>query len=430
MNEENAYEWEGAEIKESSVQYRGDRLYIFVADGMSIGGIETLLIRMANQIADLGYRVIIAAQDGPCLEAVGEKVSTYELHSNIPLSRQLENITIESSNRKPRVFIWSATPYNLVWIYKYQKYLNNKHGLQSIAVSGIFGPARSVGGLRRRYDMIEHRLVLGWLPKNSVYFMSDAVQQTYVEQFGSSFRDWPIHKLALGRSNADWRSSARGELKVVSIGRITNFKLYNFGALDVVETMVERKIPISWEIWGHGDQSESLQDEILNRRFSSHIKFRGELPYSQFTEVVSDADLFVGMGTAALEAADVGVPTVVALTWSKLETYGFLYQCPADSIGERVSGATELNLIDVIADYSKRTSEEREEIGRRCREAVALKTSNAQPPFDPLFEGGVEYPSTVPVAARMRTFGLAQNIWVLIKSIVNFGKLLKRNILA
>lgn len=419
---------DGPQTQSPVAHERDERLYIFVADGMNIGGIETLLIRMANQIADLGYRVMIVAQNGPCLESVGNKVVTFELVAGQSLFSQLMKMPLKHVTEDTKVLFWAATPYNLVSIYKYQRHLNKKYRAESVAVSGIFGPARPIQGLRRRYDMLDHLFVLGWLPKGSVYFMSEVVQETYVKQFGNYFRKWPIHKLALGRPSIEWRPRERDVLKVVSIGRITEFKPYNFGALDVVEAMIKRRIPISWDIWGHGDQSELLQRAIHERGLTSYIRFRGELPYSQFQKVASEADLFVGMGTAALEAADMGVPTLVALTWSRLGTYGFLDQCPADSIGERVSGEAESNLIDVIASYSACSTIERLEIGLRCRQAVSLKTSDNPPPFNAVFEGGVEYPSNLSTGVRMKTFGLAQNVWVAVKFLVNLGKSLKRSL--
>ena len=409
-----------------------DRVYIFVADGMNIGGIETLLIRMANQIADLGYRVIIVAQNGPCMESVSNKVSIIPLVANQSLFSQIKQVRVDDLTDKGKVFIWAAVPYTLVSIYKYQRHLNRKKNVESVSVSGIFGPARSMQGLSHVYDMMEHLLVLGWLPRSSVYFMSKAVQHTYVEQFGNHFANWPIHKLTLDRFDSNWHPRESNELKIVSVGRIAKLKPYNFGALDVVESLLARNIPIKWHIWGHGDEAEMLQKSILDRGLSSSVIFHGELPYSQFRQVVLNFDLFVGMGTAALEAASGGVPTVVALAWSRLGTYGFLDQCPADSIGEHYAGTEEKNLIDVVASYSSYSKEQRTAISLRCREAVSRKTSDDPPPFDSIFEGGVQYPSSIFVSARMKSFGVAQNVWAIIKGTVNFARsasrLVRRNV--
>ena len=398
------------------------RLYIFVADGMNIGGIETLLVRMANQIAELGYPVVVAAQSGPCLESLGTNVSTFQLAANTPLAAQLKQISIDILTAKTRVFIWAATPYNLVSVFKFQRHLYRKTGAKSVSVSGIFGPTRSVRGLKRRYDMMEHRLVLGWLPKKSVYFMSKAVQNTYIEQFGDSFADWPIHKLALDQTGTKWRPRESNVLKVVSIGRITKFKPYNFGALDVVESLIEKKIAVHWSIWGHGDQSDLLEKAIRDRGLNDYVTFHGALPYSKFKAVAADADLFVGMGTAALEAALMGVPTVVALTWSRLGTYGFLHQCPDDSIGEQCTGHEETSLIDIISSYSDYSAEKRVEIGLLCQQAASRKISDEKAPFDSMFEGGLRYPGNHSASLRMMAFGAAQNVWSIVKGVVNLVK--------
>ena len=112
-----------------------DRVYIFVADGMNIGGIETLLIRMANQIADLGYRVIIVAQNGPCMESVSNKVSIIPLVANQSLFSQIKQVRVDDLTDKVKVFIWAAVPYTLVSVYKYQRHLNRKKNVESVSVS-------------------------------------------------------------------------------------------------------------------------------------------------------------------------------------------------------------------------------------------------------------------------------------------------------
>ena len=428
MHTDNVDRLEKPHPKLSGTQSTDSRLYMFVADGMDIGGIETLLIRMANQTAELGYPVIVVAQNGPCMESLGNKVSTFQLAAQKPLFSQLKQVPTDYLTDKTRVFIWAATPYSLVSIYKYQRHLNHRKRAQSVSVSGIFGPARSVRGLKSRYDMMVHRLVLGWLPSKSVYFMSRAIQNTYIEQFGSYFANWPIHKLALDQSDYIWQPRESNVLKIVSIGRIAKLKPYNFGALDVVESMAEKNIAVHWDIWGHGDESELLKEAIRDRGLSSHVTFHGELPYSNFKQVALDADLFVGMGTAALEAALMGVPTVVALAWSRLGTYGFLHQCPVDSIGEHCTGHEETTLIDVISKYSGYSTEQRVKIGLLCREAVSRKTSDDPPPFDSMFAGGIVYPSKFSGSLRMAAFGVAQNVLNIVKSLIVFVKANNRSV--
>ena len=404
------------------------RVYMFFADGMNIGGIETLLVRMANQISRLGYSVIVVAHDGPCLQSLDKSVTVFKTEHGPSSFSQLRKVPLNDLAEKTKVFIWAATPYTLVSIYKYQRHLYHRNNIESVSVSGIFGPMRAIWGLRHLYAKIEHLLVLGWLPNDSVYFMSEAVQKTYVEQFGDHFANWPIHKLTLDQSGWNWQPHERDVLKVVSIGRITKFKPYNFGALDVVQSMIEQGIPVSWDIWGHGEEAELLHEAIRKRRLSEYVTFHGELPYSQFNKIALEADLFVGMGTAALEAAQMGIPTVVAITWSKLGTYGFLHQCPADSIGEYCIDTEEANLIDVISSYSKYSKDERVEIGFQCRDAVSRKMSGDPPPFDAIFEDGIKYPGRFIVSLRMMTFGIAQNTWNMIKVLVNLGKAIGRSV--
>ena len=397
-----------------------NRIYIFVAAAMAIGGMETLLVRMANQIASLGYSVFVVAEDGPLAEALDIKVTLLKVDQEKSLVSQLKKVPLKSNLKKPKVYVWAATPYALASVYKYQQHLFHTERINSVSISGIFGPARAVHGFRNRYNAVKHLLILGWLPRRSVYFMSEAVRKTYVQHLGAYFSKWPIQKLAVNQTELNWKPREDDRLKIVSVGRITSFKPYNFAALDIAESMKEKDIPVQWDIWGHGDEAEILQEAIHDRGLSSHIKFHGALPYSQFNDVVLDSDLFVGMGTAALEAAQLGTPTIVALTWSKFGTYGFLHQCPNDSIGEQYAGTEEYNLDDVIQSYRILLSEQRIEIGLKCREAVLLKTSGDAPPFESIFEGGIRYPGNFAASLRMATLGLAKNVRDAVKLLENF----------
>ena len=174
-----------------------NRVYIFVAAAMAIGGMETLLVRMANQIANLGYSVFVVAEDGPLTEALDSKVLLLNVDQEKSLVSQLKAVSVGSDSQKPKVYVWAATPYALASIYKYQQHLFRTERINSVSISGIFGPARAVRGSINRYNAMKHLLILGWLPKRSVYFMSEAVRKTYVQHLGKYFSKWTIQKLAV-----------------------------------------------------------------------------------------------------------------------------------------------------------------------------------------------------------------------------------------
>jgi len=81
------------------------------------------------------------------------------------------------------------------------------------------------------------------------------------------------------------------------------------------------------------------------------------------------------MGTATLEAAKAGVPTILAIDEGADRCYGFLCTAPKDGVGERVDGHDDQALIDVIAEFSQLSERERATLGADCQVASVARES-------------------------------------------------------
>jgi 1,2-diacylglycerol 3-alpha-glucosyltransferase len=79
-----------------------------------------------------------------------------------------------------------------------------------------------------------------------------------------------------------------------------------------------------------------------------HVFLHGPLEYKKMPEVLQDAYVFVGMGTALIEAGLLGIPGVPAIDSEGPVTYGFLYDLDGYDVGERSEGATTQPVIEML----------------------------------------------------------------------------------
>src|SRR5205085_6587431 len=96
-------------------------------------------------------------------------------------------------------------------------------------------------------------------------------------------------------------------------------------------------------------QYDEVADLIVQKDLSRSVFMHGSVPYSKFGDVLSDALLFVGMGTAVLEASACGVPSLVAIeSCDEPLTYGFLPDTRGHNAGEYSPDAEKYAAIEKI----------------------------------------------------------------------------------
>jgi glycosyltransferase involved in cell wall biosynthesis len=114
---------------------------------------------------------------------------------------------------------------------------------------------------------------------------------------------------------------------IVSVGRLDTMKGYNIYLIDAVARLRQKGLPVKWIVYGDGVLGKVMKARINALGLGQAIELKGWLPYSEFASALRDAYLFVGMGTAIIEAALCKVPGIVALAYDATGvTYGPLYR--------------------------------------------------------------------------------------------------------
>ena len=157
---------------------------------------------------------------------------------------------------------------------------------------------------------------------------------------------WPL-PVDVGRYKSVKRSPRSGAL--VSVGRLSPMKEYNFYMVDIVEKLSREGRDVTWDIYGDGPDEQSLLQLVRERNLGHQIKLHGRLPYHKFEDAMKMAYAFIGMGTAAVEAAASGVPVIVAMGHDRSgKTYGRISTLPLGNIGDRMATPPARSVIDEI----------------------------------------------------------------------------------
>jgi glycosyltransferase involved in cell wall biosynthesis len=159
-------------------------------------------------------------------------------------------------------------------------------------------------------------------------FFSEAARAWLGERTGLDLAHCPVLPIGIDLKRARARSADQAQrLKVVSIGRITEFKTYNVKFLEAVATLRRRGVPLEYHVYGDGPAVGKLRRRIAELGLDSAVRLQGTLEYSRFPEAVADAGLFVGSGTALIEAAACGVPALIGIESQPDDlSYGFLHE--------------------------------------------------------------------------------------------------------
>lgn len=217
-----------------------------------------------------------------------------------------------------------------------------------------------------------NRMLASMIGPESFIYMNEPVQRSH-EKF---FKWKPISPATLtvpmDARPPRWTPQARPDrlLRVCSVGRIVAFKAYNFEAVGVSKELANLGLEISWDIFGYGDEEAKLRT-MLKKQGKSRVSLKGELPIRQFDATVSKYDVFVGMGLSALQAAQLGVPTILAVDSAGSESYGWLDRVPHGIVGDNIAGIQKQQISEVLIKFSEMSVLKRREIS--ARQVLAAK---------------------------------------------------------
>ena len=223
----------------------------------------------------------------------------------------------------------------------------------------------------RPYYAEFHRELLGQLDDRNVLFMNESTRGTHQVDFDRTFSNsvvLPIPiELPIFASGARMRQ--RTPLRLLSVGRLVNFKRYPIGVCELIATGRWTKDQLRFSIYGDGPHRRDIEVLVSKGGIGGQVHLGGEVAYSDVGGVIDLHDAFIGMGTSALEAAAVGLPTIVAPAYGDgklvsgffFEQTGYNYgevagDRPVDEVIEKLLGCTDAEF-DELSQRERRAAE-------------------------------------------------------------------------
>jgi len=188
------------------------------------------------------------------------------------------------------------------------------------------------------YERANREFFFNELNKQSIYFFNESMVPLYESVSKQSFQAVNLFPLGVveNKTIAEPRKKTQDKtLKLVSVGRLVPFKTYNFHMLDVVADLMSKGVSITYDIYGDGPCKMQLQEKITSLSLDKVVCLKGLLNYSKFSDVVSCYDIFIGSGTAIVEASSLGTCAIVGIEHVEhAVSYGFIADLPGFSYNE------------------------------------------------------------------------------------------------
>jgi len=307
---------------------------LFINLYFEIGGVETLLLRLIPALKAKGFDSTVLllrkAYDPALLEQLQQHATVVFLSDVAsPLPQRLRSRLGAGFD-----YIFATINYALILGALLQQFVYRKAPLLAgVYQTELFCPPVTAGF---RHHQAIRDLFRDGIPDQNKIFGNDAAKAHHELLLGRTFPEAPVVPLMIdvGRFWPPTRNQI-DQNKLVSIGRLCDFKTYNFTMLDVVTSLRARGHPVVWHIHGDGPDESRLRAAIAERQLSDAVILHGPLNYARFKETVSDALVFIGSGTAVMEAAACGVPSIPAIEYAATaDSYGLLHEIPGSSFFE------------------------------------------------------------------------------------------------
>lgn len=345
---------------------------LFLCAGLTQGGIETLLVRKSRWMKEAGHTPIVWALEGGALEP---RLREYaEVRVIGKLNGYLEGLSSGYKACRGNFDVIFATgPQTLLLGYLLAK----DTGARLLA--GAYHPAAYclLPVEKPPYHVSLIRDLFGNIPEKNLVFMNEATRASHADYFQRDFKDSRIVPLAIDDPGLRTIPSvSQSPREIVSVGRLVDFKPYPLGVIEIVRDLRKQGLDIGYRIYGKGELRPLFEQKIREYGLEDSIHLEGEIPYSELNEALKKAFVFVGMGTSVIEAAVLGIPSLVAPIFdSSGLTSGWLREHLGYDVGEepgirnmKEDISTLFRMSDV--DYSSACRQERESASKFLVDSV------------------------------------------------------------
>lgn len=139
------------------------------------------------------------------------------------------------------------------------------------------------------------------------------------------------------------------QFKLISVGNLVGFKTYNQVVISLLPTLLIKYPKIRYDIIGDGPYFDTLVSLCNELNLQEVITFHGVLDYDTAFELVERSDVFIGSGTAILEASIRYIPSIIGIECEfEPITYGFISDIKGFDYNEKNSNVETVKISECI----------------------------------------------------------------------------------
>lgn len=323
---------------------------LLIKRGLNIGGTETLCLRMSNWLVKNNYKVYLLtdSNNNTLLSDFDSKVNIIVYKDNLYNLLLLRNAQsfVDQYGLKDVDYIYAYHPLEMTVALSI-----NRIAPKAKMSIGVYHPNTYVYK-RIHFNRIFQKYIIKLfkhLPEENIFFMNKQVLENHKYILGSTFKNskiWPL-PLEIKDYIKEWERTNR----IISIGNFKEFKTYNYQMIDVIGQLVDQGYDIVYEIYGEGPLKNKMQERITQLGLENYIKLKGQIDYQDFAITVRRGFVFVGIGTAILDAAISSIPAISTVAYSeKPISLGYVNQLPIYCVGEHIEDYDYKNIKDLIIE--------------------------------------------------------------------------------
>jgi 1,2-diacylglycerol 3-alpha-glucosyltransferase len=391
---------------------------LFIYRGLQVGGIETFYCRLAENYdkTKFNFRFLFLCERHHCdvellarlersarvnfySEYVGSALKRFACKLPVPLKILIKPTSAASQTLAEEVDLVHATEG--LGILLAQQIFKSSNKRVKINLGFYHQKEFSWGkGTALPYFEKINRAALRALDSRSLAFFNEGVAVTVCQETGRDVSQVNVFPLGVDVARPQQKQdfSEGKRIKIVSIGRLTNFKTYNLWMIDVVARLASKGYEVSYDVYGRGDIEAEVADKV--RASGAPVCLKGTLKYSEFSRVVSEYDLFVGSGTAIIEASALGVPAIIGIeSIPRPETYGYFSNISGFTYNELGLDLPLLDVGNLIEGFASLSEGQKLQLGQRhVAKAELFSMEHCVANFSHLFE------VTEPLSLDMKSY--------------------------
>jgi glycosyltransferase involved in cell wall biosynthesis len=312
---------------------------LLINHSLYTGGVETLMVRMANWLVRNGHGCSILLRDsfeGDLTKLLDSKVNLRVVANQWDLLA-VPGIGQLVWNR------WDLPKPDAIYT------LEQNWSTIGLLVRDLFPqspPAVATGAYHinqfayedtplkwGRMELFRQQIYDRHYRDSQKFFMSEETRIGHEAFFKRGLPDGWVWPLPIEIPSGESLSARKpAPYRILSIGRLTLFKTYSWYMVPILHSLREKYPDVCWHVYGFGGCERELVDDVWKDAIRDGlIVFHGP--------IANHAAVFIGMGTTLLEAAAAGVPCIPALVDDQESaTWGFIDQMPYFTVGETVPG--------------------------------------------------------------------------------------------